>query len=64
MSKNNIVVISEVEAPADFEVIFEKKKYRSISQSKKTRYKNETEKYVSEKLFILRQQGGHLSGNQ
>lgn len=63
-SKNNIVVISEVEAPADFEVIFEKKKYRSISQSKKTRYKNDTEKYVSEKLFILRQQGGHLSDNQ
>lgn len=52
-SKNNIVVISEIEAPTDFIVIFEKKKYRSISQSKKTRYKSKhTEKFSNEKLFI------------
>ena len=52
-SKNNIVIISEIEAPDDFIVIFEKYKYRSISQSKKTRFKNkDTKKYLCEKLFI------------
>jgi DNA adenine methylase len=52
-SKDNLVIISELEAPDDFIIIFEKKKYRSISQSNKTRYKSKTtEKYSNEKLFI------------
>ena len=53
-SKKNIVVVSELQAPDDFVVIFEKKKYRSASQSIKTRYKNDTERYVEEKLFMYK----------
>ena len=52
-SKNNIVVISEIQAPEDFICIWSKKKYRSISQSSKTRFKNKnTKKFTTEKLFI------------
>jgi len=52
-SMNNINVISEIKAPSDFVCIWEKKKYRSISQSKKTRFKNpNNKKYSTEKLFI------------
>lgn len=54
-SKNNIVVISETHAPDDFVCIWEKKKYRSISQSKKTRFKNSNSKKFSiEKLFMYK----------
>lgn len=50
---NNIVIISELQAPKDFKCIWKKKKHRSISQSKKTRYKNkDTKKYKIERLFV------------
>tara|TARA_B100001123_G_C14975343_1_gene893344 strand:+ start:74 stop:847 length:774 start_codon:yes stop_codon:yes gene_type:complete len=54
-SKNNIVFISEIVAPEDFVCVWEKKRYRSVAQSKKTRYKNEdkkSKKWVTEKLFV------------
>jgi DNA adenine methylase len=54
---NNIVIISELHAPKDFKYIWKKKKYRSIAQSKKTRYKNkDTKKYKIERLFIHKSQ--------
>ena len=52
-SKNNIVIISETDAPSDFTCLWKKEKTRSICQSKKTRYKNVSETpIVWEKLFI------------
>lgn len=52
-SKTNLVFISEQHAPADFISIWSKKKYRSISQSSKTRYKSlKTKKYAMEHLFV------------
>ena len=52
-SKNNYVFISEQNAPDDFISVWSKKKYRSISNSKKTRYKStKTKKYRVEHLFI------------
>jgi len=52
-SRTNLVIISETHAPPDFVAIWEKEKQRSISQSKKTRYKNTTENnIVKEKLFV------------
>ena len=39
-SKNNIVIISETDAPSDFISFWDKEKTRSICQSQKTRYKN------------------------
>ena len=51
-SENNIVFISETSAPEDFVCIWEKLSHRSAAQSKKTRYKAESESYASEKLFV------------
>ena len=52
-SKNNLIFISEEDAPKDFICVWEKKKQRSISQSKKTRFKtNNKFVYSSEKLFM------------
>lgn len=51
-SKNNYVFISETTAPDDFISIWEKKVHRSVSQSDKTRYKNESDKTKNEKLYI------------
>ena len=51
-SKNNYVFISETTSPDDFIPIWGKKVHRSASQSKKTRYKNESNKCKTEKLFI------------
>ena len=51
-SKNNYVFISETSAPDDFVSIWEKKSHRSASQSEKTRYKNKSEIYTTEKLFV------------
>ena len=52
-SKNNIVIISETDAPSDFVSFWEREKTRSICQSQKTRYKNTSQpKKVSERLFI------------
>jgi DNA adenine methylase len=51
-STHNYVFISETTAPEDFISIWEKQTHRSVSQSKKTRYKNDSESFTSEKLFI------------
>lgn len=52
-SKDNFVFISETTAPDDFISIWDRETYRSASQSKKTRYKDEnTKKYNTEHLFI------------
>ena len=51
-SKNNYVFISETTAPDDFIPIWEKTVHRSVSQSGKTRYKNESDKTKNEKLYI------------
>jgi DNA adenine methylase len=52
-SKNNIVIVSETDAPSDFVSFWDKEKTRSICQSQKTRYKNTSQpKKVSERLFI------------
>lgn len=51
-SKNNHVFISETTAPDDFVPIWEKKSHRSASQSAKTRYKNESDTFTIEKLYI------------
>lgn len=45
MSKKNIVLVSELEAPSDFKCIWEKEVSRSIKSNDKTK--------VNEKLFIL-----------
>ena len=51
-SKDNYVFISETTAPDDFVPIWEKDVHRSVSQSSKTRYKNESDKNKTEKLYI------------
>jgi len=52
-SKHNVVFVSEKTAPDDFIAIWKKRKQRSISQSKKTRFKDKnTKKYSIEQLFI------------
>ena len=51
-SKNNIVFVSEVSAPDDFVAVWSKPKARSVSQSKKTRFKNKSKKWTTEKLFV------------
>jgi|TARA_B110000902_G_scaffold253311_1_gene315812 DNA adenine methylase len=51
-SVNNFVFISETNAPPDFVSVWEKITHRSASQSKKTRYKNESDSFKTEKLFI------------
>ena len=51
-SKNNYVFISETSAPEDFIAVWEKDVHRSASQSSKTRYKNNSEKNKTEKLYI------------
>lgn len=58
-SENNIVVVSEMDAPEDFVEIWNLERYRSAAQSKKTRFKpdmpNDTsssETNKTEKLFI------------
>jgi len=48
-SKNNMVIISETSAPADFKCIWEKAINRSASKSKNTK---KIDKIRSEKLFI------------
>ena len=52
-SKNNMVVVSEMNAPNDFVEIWSQERYRSACQSKKTRFKDVDTKTVKrEKLFI------------
>ncbi len=51
-SNKNYVFISETHAPEDFVPIWHKESYRSASQSKKTRFKNESENFTVEKLFV------------
>ena len=53
-SKNNIVFVSEVSAPDDFVAVWSKPKARSVSQSKKTRFKNKSKKWTTEKLFVYK----------
>lgn len=52
-SKNNYVFISETTAPDDFIPIWTKPSHRSASQSAKTRYKNDSDTYTIEKLYVL-----------
>jgi len=51
-SENNYVFISEITAPDDFISVWSKDVHRSASQSSKTRYKNESDKNKTEKLYI------------
>ena len=51
-SKDNYVFISETTAPTDFEKIWSKSTHRSASQSDKTRYKNKSDPFKEECLFI------------
>lgn len=51
-SANNFVFISETTAPDDFVAIWSKKTHRSASQSAKTRYKNESDTFQTEKLYV------------
>ena len=51
-SQSNYVFISETYAPGDFIPIWQKESYRSASQSKKTRFKNQSESFTVEKLFV------------
>ena len=52
-SKDNFVFVSGTQAPTDFVCIWKKKRYRSISQSKRTRYKSpSTKKFNIEKIFV------------
>ena len=43
-SKNNIVLISEMDAPEDFVEVWNMERYRSAAQSNKTRYSEKSEK--------------------
>jgi len=49
---NNYVFISETTAPQDFIPIWSKQSHRSASQSQKTRYKNDSNTFTTEKLFV------------
>jgi len=51
-SENNYVFISETTAPNDFIPIWTNQTHRSASQSNKTRYKNNSNQFITEKLFI------------
>ena len=51
-SKTNVVFVSETSAPDDFVSVWEKNKQRSASQSSKTRYKNKSDSFAVEKLYI------------
>lgn len=51
-SLNNYVFISETDAPPDFVSVWEKTCHRSASQSHKTRYKNDSNSFKTEKLFV------------
>lgn len=51
-SKNNIVFISETSAPEDFYKVWTKKTHRSASQSEKTRYKNSSDSFKDECLYV------------
>lgn len=51
-SKHNIVFVSEVSAPDDFVSVWSKPKARSVSQSKKTRFKGKSKKWTREHLFV------------
>jgi DNA adenine methylase len=58
-SENNLVVVSEMDAPEDFVEIWNFERYRSAAQSKKTRFKpdlpnekSSSETNKTEKLFI------------
>ena len=55
-SKNNLVVVSETDAPEDFIEIWNMDRYRSAAQSTKTRFSEKSEKPSEtrkiEKLFI------------
>ena len=51
-SKNNMVVISETDAPDDFVEIWNMDRYRSAAQSNKTRFKNGSDVKKAEKLYI------------
>ena len=42
-SKNNIVLISEMDAPEDFVEVWNMERYRSAAQSNKTRYSQKSE---------------------
>ena len=53
-SKDNVVIISETHAPSDFKEIWNMERYRSASQSTKTRFhgQNNTKTHDQEKLFV------------
>jgi DNA adenine methylase len=51
-SKNNLVVISETNAPKDFVEIWNMDRYRSAAQSQQTRFTEKSETQKIEKLFI------------
>ena len=51
-SKNNYVFISETTAPPDFIPIWQKNTHRSASQSEKTRYKNDSDAFKIEKVYV------------
>ena len=51
-SKDNYVFISETTAPDDFVKIWSKSTHRSASQSDKTRYKNPSDSFTEECLFV------------
>ena len=51
-SKDNYVFISETSAPPDFVKVWSNPTHRSASQSDKTRYKNPSETFTEEILFV------------
>ena len=51
-SKNNIVIVSETDAPSDFVEIWKFERYRSAAQSNKTRFANDSSTHKVEKLFV------------
>ena len=51
-SKDNYVFISETTAPDDFVKVWSKSTHRSVSQSGKTRYKNNSKTFTEESLFV------------
>ena len=51
-SIDNYVFISETTAPDDFVKVWSKSTHRSASQSDKTRYKNPSETFTEESLYV------------
>ena len=51
-STNNYVFISETTAPHDFVKVWSKSTHRSVSQSVKTRYKNSSDTFIEEGLYV------------